>query len=897
MVLSTARAVGNAPRCVSGTASARLAGAGRIDGTHPLCDRRRNRLPTREVPMSSGPPTSPRVFLPGDWIGTRFRVKSSAGGGAFGDVYRCSDRLSDTDVAVKVLRFEGAGYEVAWRREMAMLRSFEAPGIVSLIDEGSIDGFEYLAMPFIDGAPFPGPGNTPRTWTEIREPVLTLLNALHYVHSVHIFHRDLKPSNVIVDAAGMSHVLDFGIAWASGAALSQMYGLGTPAYTSPEQARGAVGDVRSDLYAVGTMVWEALTGRWPFAAKSVKALLAQKTVMDAPSLSTVWPDGDADVIRAVDALLQLEPNLRPASALEAIALFPGSNDAIGPLDTWLEVHGTPREARCLESLFDGEERILRQRSLRADALWRECGESSARLNEVVTRWVRGGLAWWDGGQLVISERAYARLTRLRSVVAPEHDERATLSSGAPGATLVDSAELDETLPAELAVAGQTARLTRSLVAAPVSIVEHLLEGARELAREGDALRSVQLAESALMAATNPEERLDALKELALIAALHPIPATLELALFRVGMYDQPERIAEHEWMLRSLKLVLSARHADVDVDTPLHTVRDLDVRSCLGLARGNALMRLTPPDRIADVEREWLERDGRYMKPEHVATVQASFRYVAGEFGETARLRFQSVERAERLSSLVTTTRLAVGVTSALDDGDAALSVWGLNRLVEHARGATAEVAATAYAAEQVLRSRLYGQTAPYLRDAFDRIHPLVVHGLHPTLTGVAVAGAARANERAFLESCLPGRARRHAIEAQPLLELGADAMLAFVGFYDEPTVAALVERAIACAFPRARLQALALLAERMTPRQRVAATEAWASARATCHAAEQRRYELVTFEQADWLWNRSSPPTGKEKDHEDRTMGRRPADDHEGRHDRRTGRFVRQRE
>jgi hypothetical protein len=263
-------------------------------------------------------------------VARRYLLVERLGAGGHGEVWTAEDRVLGEQVAVKRMRPGGAAEPARVRREIAALRLLALPGVVRLLDEGTEDdGRPFFVMERVEGAPFPGAPRTPRwSWSALAERTVALLEVLARVHAAGVVHRDLKPGNVLVSAEGRPIVLDFGLS--RGAALGgdlTVSGqiVGTPAYLAPEQMLGQAVDARTDLYAVGVMLYEALAGHRPHEADDLESLYRAHLLAEARPLAEVAPEVPRSVARAVDRLLARSPDHRPRSCAEAIDELTGPN--------------------------------------------------------------------------------------------------------------------------------------------------------------------------------------------------------------------------------------------------------------------------------------------------------------------------------------------------------------------------------------------------------------------------------------------------------------------------------------------------------------------------------------------------------------------------------------------
>jgi serine/threonine-protein kinase len=258
-------------------------------------------------------------------LGNRYEIHQRLARGGMAQVYLARDRALDRPVAVKELVPEFAtdpSFVERFRREAQAAANLAHPNIVGVYDWGTQDGTYFIVMEYVDGPSLSqvirrdGPLH-PRRAAEIAGEVAA---ALGFAHSRGVVHRDVKPGNVLLTASGQSKVTDFGIARALSSPeedLTQAGSvMGTATYFSPEQAQGLPVDPRSDLYSLGVVLYEMVTGRPPFSGETPLAI-AYKHVQDTPPPpSSVVPDLPPALEAVIMRLLQKRPDDRYASAEE-----------------------------------------------------------------------------------------------------------------------------------------------------------------------------------------------------------------------------------------------------------------------------------------------------------------------------------------------------------------------------------------------------------------------------------------------------------------------------------------------------------------------------------------------------------------------------------------------------
>jgi eukaryotic-like serine/threonine-protein kinase len=276
----------------------------------------------------------------GTIVDERYELKEKIGTGGMADVWLADDAELDREVAVKILhdRFaQDKEFVERFRREAQSAAGLQHPNVVSIFDRGAFRDTYFIAMEYVDGPQLKnlvkGGMSTPDAINFTRQ----ILNAARFAHRKGIVHRDLKPQNVLIDDEGRARVADFGIARGESSDITATGSvMGTAQYLSPEQAQGKETTPRSDIYSIGVILYEALTGRVPFEGESAVAV-ALKQVSETPRRPSainpnVPPALDAVVMRALAK--DPEARFRDADAfLKALDAAERAPDRPRPEDT------------------------------------------------------------------------------------------------------------------------------------------------------------------------------------------------------------------------------------------------------------------------------------------------------------------------------------------------------------------------------------------------------------------------------------------------------------------------------------------------------------------------------------------------------------------------------------
>ncbi|HEU5180456.1 MAG TPA: serine/threonine-protein kinase [Candidatus Polarisedimenticolia bacterium] len=299
---------------------------------------------------SSNSTPSEARFLPGVLLAGRYRIVGLLGKGGMGEVYRADDLKLGQPVALKFLP---PGFDARPERldqflnEVRTARQVSHSNVCRVYDAGEADGQHFLSMEYVDGEDLASLlrriGHLPKE--KAIQIARQLCAGLAAAHEIGVLHRDLKPANIMIDGRGRARITDFGLA-----ALAEEIGSGeilsgTPAYMAPEQLAGREVSVRSDLYALGLVLYELFTGKMAFKASSVGELRRLQLETTPTSPSSLLEGFDPAVERVILRCLDQEPSRRPSSALAVAAALPGGD----PLAAALAAGETPSPEMVAEA--------------------------------------------------------------------------------------------------------------------------------------------------------------------------------------------------------------------------------------------------------------------------------------------------------------------------------------------------------------------------------------------------------------------------------------------------------------------------------------------------------------------------------------------------------------------
>ncbi|MCX6056753.1 MAG: serine/threonine-protein kinase, partial [Chloroflexi bacterium] len=340
----------------------------------------------------------------------RYHILEQLGEGGMATVYKAYDTRLERDVAVKVIRMERLTIETMPRalkrfeREAKSLGKLTHPNIVPVSDYGEFDGKPYLVMPYLPGGTLKQKMGKPMPWQEAVQLLLPIAEALDYAHSQNMIHRDVKPANILLTQRGQPMLTDFGIAKVLD--LEETLDLtgtsaavGTPEYMAPEQATAKFVDHRVDIYSLGVVFYEMVTGRKPFIADTPLAVLIKHATEALPRPTKFAPNLPDDVEKILLKVLAKQPENRYQDMDELVCAFQGA------LAGKVFVEKADRDRKE----YEAAERAERERKELREKQAREASEKARRETEkkedkpVVAKPKAGGqFAYWFGGLIVLA---------------------------------------------------------------------------------------------------------------------------------------------------------------------------------------------------------------------------------------------------------------------------------------------------------------------------------------------------------------------------------------------------------------------------------------------------------------------------------------------------------------
>lgn len=293
---------------------------------------------------------------PGQMLGP-YRIINEVGSGGMATVYKAYQASMDRNVAIKVLPgqlAESEEFVKRFQQEARIIARLEHPYILPVFDYGEEDGVAYFVMRYLEAGTLKDKMKVrPLSLEEIDRIFTQLTDALGYAHAQGVIHRDLKPANALIDSSGNLFLTDFGIAKLLESASPRLTQtdaiLGTPAYISPEQAAALTVDQRSDIYSLGIILYEMVTGRVPFVADTPLAVILKHLGDPLPPPSSLKPDIPPGIEQVVLKSLAKKPEDRFANTAEFLSAW---KQALAGMDTISSINTMVDSVSSMQTVVD-----------------------------------------------------------------------------------------------------------------------------------------------------------------------------------------------------------------------------------------------------------------------------------------------------------------------------------------------------------------------------------------------------------------------------------------------------------------------------------------------------------------------------------------------------------------
>jgi serine/threonine protein kinase len=370
----------------------------------------------------------------------RYEIISEIGQGAMGVVYKAVDPLIERTVAIKTIKLdlskeELASFEARFYREAQSAGRLNHPNIVTIYDVGKSDDIAYMAMEFLEGNSLSETLNshTPIPLDTIADIAAQVADGLAYAHENGIVHRDIKPANIMIVRDGVAKITDFGIAqMPTGSRTLAGTMLGSPKYMSPEQVIGQSVDGRSDIFSLGVVLYEMLTGESPFSGDNISTIMYRILNEDPPPPRTVNPRVPDALDFIVSKTLAKHPDDRYQTAKELandLRNFAQLNvTASRPVipHRSMDRRSKPRANMGDETLF------LNQISggligSKASSTTTSSGNTTIRLNDTIAR----RPAFWESRKILFAAIALLLAAFVATILLGQHEQLTESASPAP----------------------------------------------------------------------------------------------------------------------------------------------------------------------------------------------------------------------------------------------------------------------------------------------------------------------------------------------------------------------------------------------------------------------------------------------------------------------------------